>query len=598
MSELLTLQDLANGHLDVKALGEAANGDENTIVTTRTGNTYPSAERAINIMFQNGGLPVKPFATLAQMNTEGVSLADGQLAQVYNETANNGLYVKAAEAWVKSSYDPVNQSKAYTNTNSAETLINARADIKRETSKIAAQSTLPMLHAFADVESYVYSYYDQDAELMLLGLDNSVQHEIKQAKSQQELLKSNPKTDLFTWIDDGGAVVAVIDADSKLQLTGLDKSVQDYLLNINLADLPFTAPKSYRTKADLFNSDVNSALQQAPNSAPIGSGLLQQNYHVGKDWVNNLSMSPSPNRIVVAGYNDKGTKAVLVPSIGVVHPNVIAFDKPIMGYKHWMGINPYTGGGEDYELPYIYGSNSDALDAWELIPGLPQPFDVDPPDTDGVVSGHLSDSAFTYDPINGELWFFWRQTRYYDIPRSRNLATNTFVGRSTKDGTTWSDIKVILPTYTINDDLKLSPSIIYNAKDGLFYMYYINLNGSMSYMTTSSLNSPNWIKVGDVSLPFKGWHLETKWVGDALVALIHSDEVDQLYVGISYDMKTWSFGKGLFNAPLNLYKSSFLPVFNDNDEISLKVVYTSDQNSTPDWGLFTTQTNFTSIKDL
>ena len=57
MPELLTMQDLANGHLDVKALGEAANGDENTIVTTRTGNTYPSAERAINIMFKNGGLP-------------------------------------------------------------------------------------------------------------------------------------------------------------------------------------------------------------------------------------------------------------------------------------------------------------------------------------------------------------------------------------------------------------------------------------------------------------------------------------------------------------------------------------------------------------
>ncbi len=110
MSELLTMQDLANGHLDVKALGEAANGDENTIVTTRTGNTYPSAERAINIMFQNGGLPAKPFATLAQMNTEGASLPDGQLAMVYNETANNGLYVKTAGSWTKTSYSPMLQS--------------------------------------------------------------------------------------------------------------------------------------------------------------------------------------------------------------------------------------------------------------------------------------------------------------------------------------------------------------------------------------------------------------------------------------------------------------------------------------------------------
>lgn len=104
MPELLTLQDLAKGHLDVKALGEAANGDENTIVTTRTGNTYPSAERAINIMFQNGGLPAEPFETLAKMNTDGASLLDGQLAMVHNDADNTGLYVKKAGVWIKSDY--------------------------------------------------------------------------------------------------------------------------------------------------------------------------------------------------------------------------------------------------------------------------------------------------------------------------------------------------------------------------------------------------------------------------------------------------------------------------------------------------------------
>ncbi|MGO2672665.1 MAG: M14 family zinc carboxypeptidase [Psychrobacter celer] len=105
MPELLTLQDLANGHLDVKALGEAANGDENTIVTTRTGNTYPSAERAINIMFQNGGLPAEPFETKAKMQTDGAALADGQLAMVYDDSTNNGLYLKKSGAWLKSKYD-------------------------------------------------------------------------------------------------------------------------------------------------------------------------------------------------------------------------------------------------------------------------------------------------------------------------------------------------------------------------------------------------------------------------------------------------------------------------------------------------------------
>lgn len=97
------MQDLANGHLDVKALGEAANGDENTIVTTRTGNTYPSAERAINIMFQNGGLPATPFTTKALMTAS--ALVDGDYAMVTDDTDNNGLYVKTEGAWVKSEYD-------------------------------------------------------------------------------------------------------------------------------------------------------------------------------------------------------------------------------------------------------------------------------------------------------------------------------------------------------------------------------------------------------------------------------------------------------------------------------------------------------------
>lgn len=107
MPELLTLQDLANGHLDVKALGEAANGDENTIVTTRTGNTYPSAERAINIMFKNGGLPAEPFATKALMTAS--ALVDGKYAQVTEDTVNNGLYIKKSGVWVKSGYDSLDR---------------------------------------------------------------------------------------------------------------------------------------------------------------------------------------------------------------------------------------------------------------------------------------------------------------------------------------------------------------------------------------------------------------------------------------------------------------------------------------------------------
>ena len=103
------MQDLANGHLDVKALGEAANGDENTQVITRLGETYPSAKKAIKTMFDNGGLPATPFKTKALMTAS--ALVDGDYAQVTDDVANNGLYVKTGGSWVKSEYDPVTQAK-------------------------------------------------------------------------------------------------------------------------------------------------------------------------------------------------------------------------------------------------------------------------------------------------------------------------------------------------------------------------------------------------------------------------------------------------------------------------------------------------------
>lgn len=118
----------------------------------------------------------------------------------------------------------------------------------------------------------------------------------------------------------------------------------------------------------------------------------------------------------------------------------------------------------------------------------------------------------------------------------------------------------------------------------------------MSYEVTEDLSHPHWRKVGDIQLPFTAWHLEMKWLGSSLVALIHSDTIDQLFVGISTDMKNFEWSAGVFNAATNLYKSSFIPVFNDNNQVSLKIVYTTDQNSTPNWQLHTTQTNFTSIE--
>lgn len=111
MAEPITIQKLIEASMDSDSLEVLVNGDENAQVTTRLGQTYPSAKKAINTMFANGGLPAKPFVSKPIMVAS--SLPDGSYAQVTDSPVDNGLYLKVAGAWVKSSYDPLNQSKEF-----------------------------------------------------------------------------------------------------------------------------------------------------------------------------------------------------------------------------------------------------------------------------------------------------------------------------------------------------------------------------------------------------------------------------------------------------------------------------------------------------
>lgn len=115
MAEPISIQQLKDASLDVKSLEEVVNGNETKQVTTRLGESYPSVKKAIKTLFENGGLPATPFATKALMTAS--TLVDGDYAQVTDDTVNNGLYIKTAGAWVKSSYDPLTLAKAYADTN-------------------------------------------------------------------------------------------------------------------------------------------------------------------------------------------------------------------------------------------------------------------------------------------------------------------------------------------------------------------------------------------------------------------------------------------------------------------------------------------------
>ena len=109
---------MAENMIDIAGASQDLQTIEDFVNLPADSEVYPRLLPSVNVgtlagtrdaIFRAGGLPAKPFETLAKMNTDGADLPDGQLAMVYNETANNGLYVKTADAWVKSSYDPVAQ---------------------------------------------------------------------------------------------------------------------------------------------------------------------------------------------------------------------------------------------------------------------------------------------------------------------------------------------------------------------------------------------------------------------------------------------------------------------------------------------------------
>lgn len=559
MPELLTLQDLANGHLDVKALGEAANGDENTIVTTRTGNTYPSAERAINIMFKNGGLPAEPFETKAQMTSEGASLPDGQLAMVHDDTANNGLYVKTAGAWVKSAYDPESTLRAYFNTlfDSTKgdlTLANKilREDIDKKL--FFDSSSKNSLIEFLDAEYSVYAYFDDNADLHLTGMNDSVQDSINNVTRAIETKgQSRNLTHAFTDANDN--IMLGVNANAGLMLQGLTVSVQE-MFSKSKNSLPYREYTQYdMVDPSAYKYFLNS-LVSGFITAPLPLTSLPQDFVISNDFVSNISVVSEPMRHPINtpyGADDK-----------VVHPYVCEFRGGFRGYRYLMCINPYSH--VTHENPVLLGSND--LKDWKLLDGFPQPLESP------VGNRYFSDSGLSYDPINGLLICYWR-----DGDRVESGSDQIINYKVTRDGITWSETKLLMPV--TEGTGHLSPSLLFNTKDGLWHLF----SGSgydINHYTSKTLNPNSWVLIGSAKL-FGLWHSEVKFIGDKYVILVNRNGINSnYYFASSSDGITWVSGSNIFAENQdNAYKASFIPKY-DNGKISFDIAYTTNHATVPE----------------
>ena len=108
MTEPITIEQLKNASLDAKTLEQVVNGDDNTDVTSRLGATYPTLDKALRLLAQNGLLGATAYNTYAELTQ--ANIADKSYAVVTNDTTDkskNGYYQKVGSELIFLAWNPL-----------------------------------------------------------------------------------------------------------------------------------------------------------------------------------------------------------------------------------------------------------------------------------------------------------------------------------------------------------------------------------------------------------------------------------------------------------------------------------------------------------
>lgn len=190
--------DIADASQDLKTIEDFVNLPAGSEVNPRL---LPSVDVGTlsgirDAIFEAGGLPAIPFKT-KELMTASV-LVDGKYAQVTDDTTNNGLYVKAAGAWVKSEYDPVYES-----------LLKSKEFIDTFLS-LDSKDDLILL---VDKNNAPYLRISNKGDLYLSGVTESVQEVLNTTKN---ILPTNESNSLFEFRDKNDALAVVITESGRL----------------------------------------------------------------------------------------------------------------------------------------------------------------------------------------------------------------------------------------------------------------------------------------------------------------------------------------------------------------------------------------------
>ena len=594
----MTVEQMQKGSLNLDTLEAWVEGAPNTTVTTPNGRVVPTMSTAVAKLTTDGimqdnktqhqvnteldskinsvsGGYFKAFDTLANLQA-ATGMTTGQVAKVMNDTvANNGDYRYTGSAWVKG-YDSLTDAKSYTDTKTTTTLTDAKSYTDTKTAPLNNLDVGNALFALTDANDNAVEVTTPDGNKYLAGLTDSVQNSIKanqtsvaaiDAKVQDKLQDFDINAVAIAFVDAQDKVLGYIRADNHLMLNFLSDSVQNEINN---------------NKATL--TDINTALSRT--ESPAVYGLIKGNYTFNNDDILSLKFAVT-NTTPYLDMDSPYRK-----SDAFVHPCVIELYQPLRGYKYLLCITPYWGLNPTEENPVIYGSNDQTT--WKMLTGFDQPIDV-PPEIDEPetgLHGYLSDNWWSYDPVNKELLCCYRKGYYANYPNGYNTADRMqLLCRKTTNGLTWSKPTMFTPETALGTDAQVAPSMIWDAVNKRWALFYFKTNDSRIYVRFNNTLSVNgWTEPQEIGFKafadsngIKGWHLETKFVGNKLVMLIGSSVEGKYYFAVSNDdtFLNWSFStNSILDATWTrgAYKGSFIAVPQSNGKIKIRLYFTDSGN--------------------
>ena len=484
---------------------------------------------------------------------------------------------------------------------------NIGTDIQKLNRSLNILSDQSDLHIFTDADGYIVAKISHDGQLHVVGLNEPIQIELSNLNnkvievSDTINYKNFSTDDLYLVTDKDGNVVAKIKNDGRYYIVGLAndiatefESVRDEI-NRKSESIKDTSIAENRSYKDTVTPQVQSVLNtlmyaQTGAKAPAPLHYFPQNYTINKTWINDINQFGHANSTrleINSPYRDDD---------GVVHPHILEFYNGFRGYRYIVAITPYYLTNEAVENPCIYGSND--LIAFDLLDGFEQPLDVRP--APAFSNGHNSDNVLAYDPRTGELICIWRQT--LRNPNNDGVRVDALWMRKTKDGYSWTDRERI---FKARDHALAggagSPAIVYDIASGYWYMYLTTLStttDAMRLFRAKSLKENAWEYVSTLTLPFKPWHQDIKIVGNKVCMLVYCYPPDNtIYFGISNDFTNFEWTQNLL-LENNGYKSSFVPEFNNQNQMALKILYStnaSPSEASEKWRMYMHQTNFMNV---